>query len=74
MKIPVIDASKRNNGTIYGYATTERGAFRVARKYFADPVVMIRKAVWTPNQHAFLALTAIGLGDDPRNFVVRGYK
>jgi hypothetical protein len=40
-RLPVIDAAEKNNGTIYGHATTPRGARRVASRSFADPVKRI---------------------------------
>lgn len=59
-RLPVIDAEESGNGSIYGYATTPRGAMRVARRYFADPIACIERAEWKPGVPAFLALTIYG--------------
>jgi hypothetical protein len=37
MRYSVVDGDE--NANVYGYATTERGAVRVARRYFVDPVI-----------------------------------
>ena len=62
-KRPVIDGPIDQNGSIYGFATTPRGAMRVARKYFADPIARIEAGEWKPGVAAFLALTIYGAGE-----------
>lgn len=61
--IPVVDGGQHEGGDIYGYATTKRGAMRVANRYFADPVARIEDYEWIPGQPAFLALTIYGAGE-----------
>lgn len=64
--IPVVDGD--TNADVYGHATTERGAIRVARRYFADPVhsayrsgpIQMREGGTIPD--AWVALTIYGAG------------
>ena len=65
--LPVIDGEE--NGDVYGYATSKRGAIRVGRRDFADGCV---DAYITPGPvtlrdgtqigDAWIALTAYGAG------------
>lgn len=57
MRYPVIDAAKESGGDIYGYATTQRGARRVAEKHFVDGVKRIEVAYWEPGKPAWLAIS-----------------
>ena len=59
---PVIDAAADQNGDIYGYATTARGARRIANRDFVDPIARIEASEWKPGEPAWLVLTIYGAG------------
>jgi hypothetical protein len=66
VKLPVVDGD--SNADIYGYAKTERGAKRVANRYFADLVhsayrsgpIHLREGGTIPE--AWVVLTTYGAG------------